>query len=405
MPARGETKSVGGKSYEWNGRRWVPESVETTRQPISTKRSRYSQGAPRPARDPKPAEEQVAKERTGRDTRRGSGVRGRGPEQPLSFSPTIRGRSGAQRAKTAATPQAPESTSPTGRDETRTSQTGVVQTGTQTSPRQMTMEDANKILNRGGLEGKGYEVQNPFTSIQLPTSSASLYQGDGSDISYNKKLPENMFIQESDLKLSRNAFDAGSGVEYGQNLVQMPASGKIEYEQKAGAPLTVSSGTLKVTEANESAQQPEVNVDMARRRAFLDGDLNSMEALRAIEAQKGIVVTGNTYNIVNPNAGKEGENDFIKIDKAQRDTIMRGGEGAQNLLNSYVTDIKAEGQSLTSPAPDNYISTDQSPIAPIDSTAQVDASQITDAPTLIDEVNPAFTDKDRTGRYNIFRRS
>jgi len=306
-------------------------------------------------------------------------------------------------AKTPPTPQAPESTSPTGRDEPRTSSTGMPQTGTQTSPRQMTMEDANEILNRGGLKGKGYEVQNPFTSVQLPTSSASLYKGDGSDISYSKELPENMFIQESDLKLSRNAFDAGSGVEYGQNLVQMPASGKIEYEQKAGSPLTVSSGTLKVTEANESAQQPEVNVDMARRRAFLDGDLNSMEALRAIEAQKGIVVTGNTYNVVNPNAGKEGKNDFIKIDKAQRDTIMRGGEGAQSLLNSYVTGIKAEEQSLTSPAPENYISTEQSPIAPIESTAQVDASQITDAPTLIDEVKPEFTDKDRSGRYNLFR--
>ena len=220
-------------------------------------------------------------------------------------------------------------------------------TGTRTGPSPMTMEDANKILNRGGLEGKGYTVQNPFGSTQLPATSAALYQNDGSEISYNKELPEDMFVQESDLRLSRNAFDAGSGVEYGENLVQMPASGKIEYEQKAGAPLTVSSGNLKVSSANESAQQPEVNVDMARRRAFLDGDLNSMEALRAIEGQKGIVVTGNTYNVVNPDAGKEGENDFIKIDKAQRDTIMRGGEGARNLLNSYVTDITQKNNTRT----------------------------------------------------------
>ena len=252
----------------------------------------------------------------------------------------VDGKPAPTKEKTPPTPEAPENTSPTGRDEKRKSPTGVDQTGTSTGPRPMTMEDANKILlNRGGLEGKGYTVQNPFGSNQLPATSAAMYQGDGSDISYNNELPENMFIQESDLKLSRNAFDAGSGVEYGQNLVQMPASGKIEYEQKAGAPLTVSSGALKVTEANESAQQPEVNVDMERRRAFLDGDLNSMEALRAIEAQKGIVVTGNTYNIVNPNAGKEGKSDFKQIDKAQRDTIMRGGEGAQALLDSYVNGI------------------------------------------------------------------
>ena len=35
---------------------------------------------------------------------------------------------------------------------------------------------------------------------------------------------------------------------------------------------------------------------------------------------------------MNPNAGKEGENDFMQISKDDRDTIMRGGEGAQNLL-------------------------------------------------------------------------
>ena len=364
MPARGETKSVGGKSYEWDGRRWVPASQQSAgekRQPISTNRSRYSQGAPRPARDPEPAEESVANERTGREARRGSGVRGRGPEQPMSFSPTIRGRSGAQRAageveapekpvvtpKTPPTPQAPESTSPTGRDETRTSPTGVEQTGTAMSGRVMTMDDANKILNRGGLEGKGYTVQNPFGSNQLPATSANPYFSDKSEYDLSQQLPEDMYVQEAGLNLTKNVFDAGSGVEYGQNLVQMPASGKIEYEQTAGAPLTVNSGTFKVTEANESAQQPEVNVDMARRRAFLDGDLNSMEALRAIEAQKGIVVTGNTYNVVNPNAGQEGESDFKKIDKAQRDTIMRGGEGAQNLLSSYTSAIKETGDAPT----------------------------------------------------------
>ena len=34
--------------------------------------------------------------------------------------------------------------------------------------------------------------------------------------------------------------------------------------------------------------------DKARRDAFLDGDLNSMEALRRVEAQKGMVIRVNS---------------------------------------------------------------------------------------------------------------
>ena len=308
MPNTGDIKSVGGKSYEWNGRRWVPARAQSD---DSGKPSRSDYGSGRSGG--KAYAEAVKNYRNGE--------------------------------KSAATPQAPESTSSTGRDEPRTSPTGVPQTGTQTSPRQMTMEDANKILNRGGLKGKGYEVQNPFTSTQLPTSSASLYKGDGSDISYSNELPENMFIQESDLKLSRNAFDAGSGVEYGQNLVQMPASGKIEYEQKAGAPLTVSSGTLKVTEANESAQQPEVNVDMARRRAFLDAD-SSLAGLKAVQAQKGIVKAGNTFYMNTGNTDEKGNPllEAIKGKDAKQDvsSYMRGAQGADDLKNKYIDKITNE---------------------------------------------------------------
>ena len=70
-----------------------------------------------------------------------------------------------------------------------------------------------------------------------------------------------MFIQEGDLKLSSNAFDAGSGVEYGQNLVQMPASGKIEYEQQAGAPLTLGSGAIA---GNSKPTNPPKNRKLTR---------------------------------------------------------------------------------------------------------------------------------------------
>ena len=351
MPARGETKSVGGKNYQWNGRRWVPARAEPNSQT---------------------------------------------PQRPTFTSPLLvddpqlEGYEGIQVGTTAPTPPvapAPTPSTPTqssGRGESAPNGSGAQ--GTRTGPAPMTMDDANKILNRGGLKDKGYTVQNPFTSNQLPATSANPYFDENPAANYNQPLPENMFVQEADLRLTGNVFNAGSGVEYGDILPQLPASGNIELMQQAGAPLTVSSGTFQVTKPNESAQQPEINKipprprggrqlenwerqygrmnqtperekselekgykpDMERRRAFLDGDLNSMEALRAIEAQKGIVVTGNTYNVVNPNAGQEGENDFKQITKGERDTIMRGGEGAQNLLSSYTSAIT---ESADTPAP------------------------------------------------------
>ena len=254
-------------------------------------------------------------------------------------------------------------------------------TGTRTSHSPVTMEFVNAtMLQRGGLGGKDYKVENPFSSTQLPATSASNYFQKNPDYDFSKVLPEDMY-SDVDLKLASNAFDAGSGVEFGSNLPQFPASGQIEYLQKDGAPLTVSSGTFKVTESNEAAQEPEINKippkprggrqlqnwenkyerkvrgaemaaerekseleknfkpDLERRKAFLDDDLNSMEALRAIEGQQGIVMHKNQYYHVNPNAGQEGESDYKDITLKERNTIMRGGEGAQKLRDSWVTGI------------------------------------------------------------------
>ena len=79
---------------------------------------------------------------------------------------------------------------------------------------------------------------------------------------------------------------------------------------------------------------------------------------------------------------------------------MRGGEGAQNLLNSYVGGI----QEAQNTAGAKFNMTDaELPTSPIDSTASVNPAQITDAPDLTQQVDVRFTDKDKTGRYNSFR--
>ena len=273
--------------------------------------------------------------------------------------------------KTPPTPEAPTSrdVEPPTKNPNNIPQKGTIMGGASS----LTMEQARTILNRGGLEDKGYD--KPFSSTQLPATSASDYFSE-TDVSYSRDLPENMF-NDVDLKLASNAFDAGSGVEFGKTLPQFPASGQIEFLQTNGAPLTVNSGAFKVTETNETAQEPEINKipprpsgarqaekwdqqygrmrqpverekselekgykpDKARRDAFLDDDLNSMEALRAVEAQQDIVFTGNQYYLKNPNAGKEEEPDFFYSGKEHRDIIMRGGDAAQELKDKYVKGI------------------------------------------------------------------
>ena len=248
------------------------------------------------------------------------------------------------------------------------------QKGTIMGRSSLSMEEANKLLPGG------YTVGNPFASTQLPATSASKYFQENLDVSYSRDLPEDMF-NDIDLKLASNAFDAGSGVEFGKNLPQFPASGQIEYLQKDGAPYTVSSGTFKVTETNEAAQEPEINKippkprggrqlqnwenkyerkvraaemaaerekseleknykpDMERRKAFLDDDLNTFQALRAVEAQKGVVYHKGQYHLSNPNAGQEGEPDFFIGTKEDRDIRLRGERTAQEFLDSRVKDI------------------------------------------------------------------
>ena len=403
MPTRGEERSVGAQTYEWNGRRWVPAAAEQSdRKPISTKRSRYSQGAPRPARDTKPADEQVQTERTGRDARRGSGVRGRGPEQPLSFSPAIRGRSGAQRAKnqpalseTASTPQAPENLtatppqtpSVTGRDETLVSPYGDVQTGTLMGSRPMTMDEANVLLGR---TTNGYSVSDPFTSNHLPVSASDLYGTNGYQTLKAEDIPENMYnvrpkTMGKNLDIDMGPFDLGNAPEY-------EVSGmKIQSEMLRGSPNIALGGAAETAAATTSATDtPKTNIpkrprgarqaemwdrkygrqvnqpereqsdlekgykpDLARRAAFLDGNMGSMGALRAIEAQKNIVVAGGKYNMVNPNRGQEGENDFMDIGKEERDAYMGGRKTAQQVRDTYVDKIKAAnaGQDASAVTP------------------------------------------------------
>ena len=233
--------------------------------------------------------------------------------------------------------------------------------GTQTSPRQMTMDEANALL------GGGYKVVNPFSSNQLPDTSASPYFGQGKSPQYRSDVPEDTY----DVQLSRNMTD-GSPFNSGDYQYEVPTNTNIEYLQQAGSPKIPLSGaksSSNAVEPNKNSDQDKnsginwgartaadnSDPNIARRRAFLDAP-GSMQGLRRVESQKGIVYAGGKHHMVNPNQGQEGQSDFIAINKSDRDEYMRGDIGAQDLKSRYVKDIKESATQVPeySTAPSDY---------------------------------------------------
>ena len=234
--------------------------------------------------------------------------------------------------------------------------------GTQTSPRQMTMDEANSLLTGG------YKVKNPFSNTQLPDTNGSPYYGNGDTPEYRSDVPEDTY----DVPLSRNLTD-GSPFNTGDYTYEVPTNTNIEYLQQEGRPLIQSDGVVRAAESTVEAEQQKYakppkrprgeragemwdrkygrmnqqsepteskspNIDYARRSAFLDAP-NSMQGLRRVEAQKGVVYAGGQHSLVNPDGGQEGESAFVKLDKPDRDAYMGGRMTADELKNKFVKKV------------------------------------------------------------------
>ena len=248
---------------------------------------------------------------------------------------------------------------PTGRD--TPAPDGGSGTGTQMSPRAMTMDEANSLLTGG------YKVNNPFSSTQLPDTSGSPYFGNGQAPVYRSDVPADLY----DVQLSRNLTD-GSPFITGDYTYEVPLKTSIEYLQESGSPIIPTSGALQVSDTEKTPVDPKnsginwgartaadnSDPNIARRRAFLDAP-NSMQGLRRVEAQKGIVYAGGQYNMVNANAGEEGQNAFVKISKEDRDAYMGGRQTAEGIREKYMAQVadsqQTDGDAFTSPP--NYTMT------------------------------------------------
>ena len=281
---------------------------------------------------------------------------GRGDDIPAALYPPgvstgVGGGNGAQSV------QPP--TTPTGRD--TPAPDGGSGTGTQMSPGAMTMDEANSLLTGG------YKVANPFSSTQLPDTSGSPYFGGGEAPVYRSDVPADMY----DVELSRNLTD-GSPFVTGDYTYEVPTKTNIEYLQQSGSPIIPASGAVQASDSDKTPVDPKnsginwgartaadnSDPDIARRRAFLDAP-NSMQGLRRVEAQKGIVYAGGQHNMVNANAGQEGQNDFVKVSKADRDAYMGGRQTAEGMREKYMSKVadsqQTEGDAFTSPP--NYTMT------------------------------------------------
>lgn len=265
----------------------------------------------------------------------------------------------------------------TGRGEKRKNPNDVEQTGTNMTGRAMTMGDMEKYL------GKDVQLANPFLSNALPGTNDDGFA-----------LPNSPVIKTIDGKEVE-----GGAISINEYNTRFSNDNKpVEVQSTEGSADLVQSGAVKVNDIKDSSTWTE---DYARRRAFLDAD-DSMSGLKAAQAQKGILYASGKHYL---NTGKTDDKgnpllEAIEGEDARQDVnaYMRGAQGAEDLKAKYIDKITA-----SKPAP--FENVGETPIvsSPVESPINMNESPDDFVAPLTDM--PAYTDKDHTGRFNIFRRS
>ena len=202
------------------------------------------------------------------------------------------------------------------RGEVRRNANGVVQTGTNTGVKPMTLGDADALLS------DGYQVQDPFSSIQLPTTGSSLYNKEPETNVFEQNPEYNISTESTPTKLSQNIFESGSAIEMTDVGDKYQVSSDV-------APSKSQSGS-----------------NLARRRAFLDGNVGSMQALRNAEATQGLTYAGGQHYI------RKGE-EFHALDKDTVRGYKSGSISPQDILNKHinaVTETNNQSPQVEQPA-------------------------------------------------------
>lgn len=223
-----------------------------------------------------------------------------------------------------------------GRIETeRTNINGVPQKGTVLSP----MAGANQMLENLGVTTQRY---GKFQSNNLPGSTYSPEVKGALSKIYDTETLHRFDGSVDDLELSGDLFMDGSGVKgdgpFYTPEVNYDEINPINVLQAEGSPFLVRNGGFSAT---DQVNPQNKNGTRARYdQEFLNSGKNSQAGLRAADASKGLLYASGKYWRENPNAGQEGQKDFLEIKKDEYKAIKNSDVGAQDFLSSKLEQTK-----------------------------------------------------------------
>lgn len=255
------------------------------------------------------------------------------------------------------------------RSETRVNELDVQQTGTNTGFKGSGFGEANAMLQRMGISGVGY---GDFESTALPGGRPQPNINTNTEKVTNKSDD----VVQSEANLQQNA-DGG---------VQNPTKETN----------IVGNGNIKVSNPLDPGSKAEYN------RQFGRSDLSNMQGLRAAEASKGLLYASGKYWRANPNAGQDGQKDFVEISKDEWKSIKSSDQHAKDFASEKIEQVKG-GMTLNA-APEGYENSEgskpqfQMPNVPDyqPPSAKIDSEYaLTDAPML--------SKKSMNGLHNLYR--
>ena len=211
---------------------------------------------------------------------------------------------------------------------TETNGNGVTQTFKNTGFTAAGFSEANDMLSNLGIQGVGY---GKFQSNNLYTKPDTKIEGTDP----SQKVDSLVDIPESGLNsnIATNfQSDIVKGAEFSATEAIVPEAAGSYGSQSSGA-------------SGEMGSQERYRSEM------LNNGKTSQGGLRAAEASKGLLYASGKYWQANPNAGTEGQNDFLEISRDDAMAIKSSDQSAQSFLSSKIDAVKPSSKPDTEKKP------------------------------------------------------
>ena len=215
----------------------------------------------------------------------------------------------------------------TGGDVTTTNANGVTQTLKNTGFKPAGFEKANELLGNLGVGGVGYgdfQSNNFYSNVDRDDMPQL-----GTDIeAFSPSVAGSYLNDNPNIDISK-AYQEGSP------------------ELTGGAGFSVTDSVLPEGYLSSQLSPKGIKGDMGTneryRSEMLHNGNTAQGGLRAAEASKGLLYASGQYWQANPNAGQEGQKDFLSISKAEAKAIKSSDMNAQDFFKSKMGKIKGEG--------------------------------------------------------------